>query len=546
MPRSGAAGCARGIGARIGDGAGMMSDAIVQAVTETELKLLCSPADLAALRQHKRLRDAFAGLRPRHLRATYYDTPDLRLRAAGFGLRLRRDAATGAVRQTLKAAAAGAGLFQRDEWESAVAGEHLDRDALAATPLADILETDDPAALLQPVFVVEAERLSAPVRIGDAVIEVTLDEGAAIAGSARTAICEVELELVSGKPRDLFALARKLASKADLRPGLQSKAETGYALVTGARPAPVKAFDAGLHPDIRVGEAFRAIARASLRQVLANEPALVQMRDPAAVHQMRVGLRRLRAAVALFRPAIRDRYRKAITAELRWLARSLGDARELDVFLGTDVARMRRKRPGSKDTAALAAHFEDARAQAYAHILEILSGPRYRALLFDTLAWIEAGPWQGKAGTRKARAMPVALLARDNLARRSKDVRRRARILSSLEVDQRHALRLDVKKLRYAAEFFAPVFAARDEKSARRAAKFVTALAQMQERLGELNDAATSLSLTGRLDRNDEAGRRAAKLIEEDHVGRAAESLAAARDACAAFIKAKPFWKERD
>lgn len=527
----------------------MMSDAITHAVTETELKLLCTPEDLAALRRHKRLRDAFSGPAPRHLRATYYDTPDLRLRAAGFGLRLRRDAASGAVRQTLKAAGKGGGkgggLFQRDEWEVAVPGEHLDRDALAQTPLPAILESDDPASLLVPVFIVEAERESATVKSGDSVVEVTLDQGAAIAGTARSAICEVELELVSGKPRDLFALARRLARAASLHLGARSKAEVGYALYAGEEPGPVKAFDAGVDPDMTVGDAFGAIARASLQQLLANEPALLQAQDPGAVHQMRVAIRRLRAAIALFRPAIRDRARKRIARELRWLARSLGDARELDVFLKTDVARMRRKRPGSSDAAALAAHFEGARKQAYGRIMEITDGPRYRALLLDTLAWIECGKWHRKSATREARAMPVSALARDNLARRSADVRRRARILSSLEVEERHALRLDVKKLRYAGEFFAPVFAMRDEKSAKRAAKFIKALEQMQERLGELNDAATSLSLTGRLDRNDEAGRRAAKLIAEDHVGRAAKSLAEARDACAAFIKAKPFWKER-
>ncbi len=521
-----------------------MNDVIAQAVIETELKLLCTPDDLAAVRRNKLLHDAFAGQRPRHLRATYYDTPDLRLRAAGFGLRLRRDAGSGAVRQTLKAAGAdAAGLFQRDEWEVAVAGEHLDRDALAQTPLPAILENDDPAALLIPVFTVEAERTSARVKSGSSVVEVTLDHGAAIAGTARGAICEVELELVSGKPRDLFALVRKLARNAALKPGLHSKAETGYALYTGEQAAPVKAFDAGLDPDMTVGDAFSAIARASLQQLMANEPALVRAQDPGAVHQMRVAIRRLRAAVALFRKAIKDKDRKRITRELRWLARNLGDARELDVFLETDVARLRRKRPKNDDAAALAAHFETEREAAYGRILAIMSGPRYRTLLLDTLAWIECGAWQRKSATRKARAMPVWTLARDNLARRSSDVRRRARNLSSLEVKERHALRLDVKKLRYAAEFFAPVFSARDEKSAKRAAKFVKALEQMQERLGALNDAATSLSLTGRLDRNDAGQRRAAKLIEEDHVGRAAKSLSDAREACAAFIKAKPFWK---
>lgn len=519
-----------------------MSDAIGGVEQEIELKLVGARRDITALARHRLLREALGAARVRHLRSTYFDTPDLTLQAHGYGLRLRRDAATGKVRQTLKrATGAGTGLFQRDEWEVAVAGEYLDRDALAGTPLAELLGDDDPASLLAPVFVVDTERRAAPIKIGDSTVEVCLDQGAVIAGSARTAIDEVELELVSGKTRDLFRLAGKLAAKGALRPGLSSKAAVGYALRAGATPEPVKAISAGVGPHMSTGEAFAAIAQASLHQIIANEAALVEARDPGAVHQMRVATRRLRAAITLFRPAIRDRHRKTIAQELRWLAKTLGDARELDVFIEKDVARMRRKRPRNADAAELAAHFDRERDAAYARVIEMLTGKRYRSLLLDTLAWIHCGAWR----RRKDCKTPVSELASRNLAKRTKDVRRRARILSSLEVEERHDLRLDVKKLRYASEFFADIFASRDEKTAKRAAKFVKALEEMQERLGDLNDAATSISITGRLDRNDAAQMRAARLIEEDHVGRAAKSLEAARDACAAFIKAKPFWKER-
>ncbi len=517
-----------------------MADAIGGIEREIELKLVGTRRDITALARHRLLREALGAARARHLRSTYFDTPELTLQAHGYGLRLRRDAATGKVRQTLKrAAGAETGLFQRDEWEVAVTSEKLDRDALAATPLAALLENDDPAALLLPVFVVDAERRAARISIGESIVEVCLDQGAVIAGSARAAIDEVELELISGRTRDLFDLAGKLAGKAALRPGMRSKAAIGYALRAGESPGPVKAIAADVGPHMSIGEAFAAIAQASLHQIIANEPALVEARDPGAVHQMRVATRRLRAAITLFRPAIRDRRRKAIAQELRWLAKTLGDARELDVFIEKDVARMRKKRPRDRDAVAFAAHFERARDTAYEQVIAALAGKRYRKLLLDTLAWIHCGAWR----RRKACTAPVAELAARNLAKRTKDVRRRARILSSLEVEERHDLRLDVKKLRYASEFFADIFSGRDEKTAKRAAKFVRALEAMQERLGDLNDAATSLSITGRLDRNDAAQMRAARLIEEDHVGRAAKSLEAAREACAAFIKAKPFWK---
>ena len=80
------------------------------------------------------------------------------------------------------------------------------------------------------------------------------------------------------------------------------------------------------------------IARACLSQVIRNEALLRRSADPELVHQMRVGFRRLNAAVSLFEPMLRDRDSKAVRAEIRWAGKKLGLVRDLDVL----IARLRK------------------------------------------------------------------------------------------------------------------------------------------------------------------------------------------------------------
>jgi triphosphatase len=509
---------------------------------EIELKLELDPRDLPALRRHPLLRQGFSSKsKPRELLSTYFDTSDQRLREAGLTLRLRQ--ADGKTLQTIKRAnRTDAGLFDRSEWEGPISGDAPDFKAAAETALAPLLAEEGVREGLEPIFAVTSKRSSATLSGDGWSAEMTLDDGAVEGASRKEIVCEVELELRTGSPKDLFRLARELAEQVPLRLGIRTKADRGYALIGGKGAQVVKSIDPCVDPQMNAAETFQAIARACLKQLVANEAALLQAREPGAVHQMRVAIRRLRAAISLFKDIAEDKQRAKVSAELKWMATTLSDARDLDVFIDKEVAPIRARKPRNKDAARLVEHFATQRDAAYDEALDALGSDRYRLMLIDTAAWIEAGPWLGKT-KRKTREAPIGDFAADELARRSRRIRKKGRRISRMEIEERHDLRIAVKKLRYAAEFFAPVFAGARDKAAKRAGKFIKALELMQERLGDLNDAATSATLSQRLDRTDPGQMRAARLLEHDDIGRAAEAMADARKAYAVFAKAKPFWE---
>src|SRR5262249_52872153 len=130
---------------------------------------------------------------------------------------------------------------------------------------------------------------------------------------------------------------------------------------------------------------------------------------------------------------------------------------------------------------------------------------------------------------------------------RSRKVRKKGRKLTKLDPLRRHKLRIQVKKTRYAAEFFARLF--RDRKSAKRSTKLLTALKRLQSSLGGLNDVATrnaicSEILAQRSPRGDGRDRAfAAGLIAGNQDARHAKLLSDANKAHAQVEDIKPFWK---
>lgn len=156
------------------------------------------------------------------LRATYFDTPDHWLSRHGFGLRVRR---SGDKRiQTLKSALGDDG--GRDEWEWPVEQDAPDPALIATTPAA-LPE----GAMLVPLFTVASRRTVRMVDTGDAVIELVIDHGEVRAGDHVEPLMELEIELVSGAPAALDAVAARLMSTAILTPSSVTKAERGYALL---------------------------------------------------------------------------------------------------------------------------------------------------------------------------------------------------------------------------------------------------------------------------------------------------------------------------
>jgi triphosphatase len=319
------------------------------------------------------------------------------------------------------------------------------------------------------------------------VIEVVLDEGVVGAGRKQTPLIELELELKQGKPAALFDLAEEIGRAAPLRLGMLSKNERGYALAEGWLGRPAKADPVRLDSEMSEADAFRAVAFACLRQFRLNEIALLAARDADALHQARVALRRLRSALTLFRHTVRGKDYQKLREELRWFAGQFGEARNLDVLLGPDAP------PPFADDSGLREALRAEREAAYDKVMAAIESERARFLVLRLALWLELGGWRFKPrGEGNVRALATHQLERQWLR-----VRRHGAELGRLDADAEHQLRIDIKKLRYAAEFLASLYPARPE--AGRCKSFVGALKDLQERLGIANDRRFANSVAARL-----------------------------------------------
>ena len=143
-----------------------------------------------------------------------------------------------------------------------------------------------------------------------------------VSGDGSAPICELELELKRGDKSQLFEIARLLIHAIPTQVSLKSKAERGYEFIDGSKDLSVKANPVQLPIHGNVRDSFRAIGFACLKQILDNMPALARA-DPEGVHQMRVGVRRFRAAISLFKDLLHDDQTAPVKSELKWLAGEL-------------------------------------------------------------------------------------------------------------------------------------------------------------------------------------------------------------------------------
>ncbi|WP_375464931.1 CHAD domain-containing protein [uncultured Methylobacterium sp.] len=511
----------------------------MDAPREIELKLTCTGPDLAALGAHPLLQGASS--EPKLLTATYFDTADGALRAAGLTLRVRRTGEN--FVQTVKAGAGAAGLFDRAEWETEVAGEAPDPDAFADTPVADLLAASGAPALI-PQFRTVVTRSVRPVTYGDSRIAATLDAGHVEAEGVNAPLCELELELESGSAADLFGLAQALAETVPLRLGVLSKSARGFALRKADGPRPSKAGAVALPQDATGGEAFRLIALACLRHLRLNEDVLLATRDPEALHQIRVALRRLRTAFSLFKPMLaHDARAGALSDEIKRVTEPFGRARNLDVFVETTLAAEIAHRPDEPGLPPLRARLEAERTRAHDAVGAILAAPEWRGLILDLAAWIETGPW--RAGAARLRDGPARDVAGAVLERLRRRIAKRGRHIDRLDPEARHRVRIAGKKLRYGAEFFAGLYPGK--RARRRHKAFGAALSDLQDHLGGLNDLATAHAvMAGLADDADAPGGHAlfaAGLTAADADAHADDLLAKAAEAHGALRDVKPFWR---
>jgi len=497
---------------------------------ETELKFELEPEAMLKLREHPAFAEAQS---PRRLHSVYFDTPDHDLKNRGLTLRVRE--ASGGYVQTVKQRQSS--LFGRDEWEQRVEAERPDAHAFHDTPVEPLLHGD--AARLAPVFATTVERSVHLWRRGEDVVEISLDQGEIAVGEQREPIRELELELKAGRPEALFALARELALGAPMRLSFESKGERGYRLAGHDGLAGLKAEQTAVRRDMSAEDAFRLVARSALAQVTGNAQLLRRARLPEAVHQMRVGLRRFRAALWAFKAILEDEAYAGVKAQTKQLAQTLDEARDIDVFLH-DTFHPAEASAGDSDPAlaALGARLRHTQAEAYERVAAALDSPTFAALLLDVAAWVEVGAWTHASS--KARGQPCGDLGAKVLERLHRKVGKNGRRLQKMTPESRHRLRIQAKKLRYAAEFFGGAFGKR---KAPRLGRYRQAVRTLQDALGALNDIEVARVKGPRFlnGRGSDVAFTAGLLVGRREREEAALKLEAV-NAFAAFRRAKSFW----
>jgi triphosphatase len=482
---------------------------------EVELKLETDLAGIDVLAHASIL--AMVDVEEREQTSTYFDTPEQDIRKAGLSLRIRK---IGTKRiQTVKAESkATAGLFARPEWEVAIKQDQ---------PVIDDhhmpLRTLVPAAQLErlsAIFRIVVTRQIRTIMQDGARIELVFDTGEIQAGGAITPISEVELELKAGSPEALFGLARTLGGFAPLQLSTLSKAQRGYDLLARDNDRPVNSQAISLTSGINSSKGFQAIAYACLHQFRLNQSILLRAKNPEALHQARVGLRRLRSALSIFRDMLADDRFDHIQSELHWIASELDMARDIDVLLaGRHDERVQEK-------------LQVAQAQAYADATGALTSPRLRILMLDLVEWITIGKWLTAPVDRMIIERPLDAFAADVLDRCRRGVKRRGRHWARLDDKGRHRLRIKVKKLRYSADFFGLLFPGK--KATRRHKAFLAALKILQGFLGDLNDQTTGVALLAKFGITDAS----------EHKRGRKSILEGAAETYEVLIDAKRFWRD--
>jgi inorganic triphosphatase YgiF len=501
---------------------------------EIELKLSVAPAHAA--RVWKAVAPYAGGkVAPaaRKLYSAYYDTPDFAFRRRNAAVRLRRE--SGHWVQTVKVGGtAAAGLHARRELECPVPAQLLNHPALVQAGLGGIL-ADVPRSNIGVVFTTTFRRTRAVIEPAPGErIEIAVDRGEIAAGGQRLPICEIELELKSGTAQALFRLARELAAGMPLRLENESKAERGYRLAAGEADRPVKARAPGLGREMDVDSAFAEVVASCLRQLQANERGLLETEDPEYLHQARVALRRLRCAFGAFSPAVPKAFFQGQLAGLRQLAQTLGQARDLDVFVTQTLAAAGRgDRAGelsSLERRATAAVHQTRKAARSA-----IRAPGYTSLMLDLAEALSGTTWTAARDGDQLRCarQPLTEFCAGVLARRDRRARRRGNGMEGTDPAALHRLRIELKKLRYACEFFAPLY---PRKSSREYLKRLTAL---QEILGSLNDCAVGSRLLQALTPRRAA---AAGYLRGYLAAQSEQQLEAFARAWPRFDRARPFW----
>jgi len=453
--------------------------------TEFELKFQVPPAQAAAVEA-----DVARGRSSRlRLQAHYFDTADGALARQRIVLRVRREGDVWV--QTAKAP--GATLLERLEHEVPLdtAGDDAPLPDIArhhGTPVGQALaKALRHGAPLQPTYRMDVVRHARRMRSGDAMLELAFDQGTLVAGARERRICELEIELKEGDARSLLELARRWRKRHGLWLDTVPKSARGEQLAAGlVHRAPTRARPPRWPRQVDGSGLFQAALAACSAQVLGNASEVAAGDDAGeAVHQLRVGIRRLRTVLREL-DALNERVpEQAWDDALASAFRALGAQRDRELLRTEWQPRIEAAGgpalPWPQDPALPGA-------------TEVVRSAAFQGLLLDL---VEAGlapesnarPEAETAADDSpaaARGKALRALVGARLERLHRQLLRAGKRFNRLDAAGRHRARKRLKRLRYLAELTAGLFG---EKAV---ARYLQRLAPAQETLGHEHDASVA------------------------------------------------------
>ncbi len=428
---------------------------------------------------------------------TYYDTDDWRFYRAGYALRVRNT--DGEVEATMKSLTPAEGSLRRRR------------------EISEPLEDDKPATLkgaggpvggrskalvgrreMRPLFRIETRRQGfallldgstdgnqEDLRIG----EISLDASKIPLGDepARLTRVEVEAGIGMAPTPDLHGFVDEMQSALELTPASTSKYETGL-YAGGLNPEGNS--DVGpthIDPSMSLGEVAFAVLRRQFVEMRNHEPGTRLGENPEELHDMRVPTRRMRAAMKVFEGALPERARW-LREELRWVARALGDVRDLDVQI--EHLQAWKEEAGEEDSGFLdriLTIIRKRRTEARKDMLGVLDTERYERLESSFAEMLRRGPTAelepAQMNGHERTSEPVTSAAPALVAGRYRKWRKAAKRLDEASPPEAfHDVRKKGKRLRYTLEFVSEVYG-------KPVQKLVEPLKELQDDLGDHQDA---------------------------------------------------------
>jgi triphosphatase len=502
---------------------------------EFELKLDLTEEELERIASSPRLKSLSGGA-AKKLKSVYFDTPDHRLWAGGLVLRVRQNG-EGFVQTVKLGGYEGNGVSHRVEIEDRLEDSQPDLSRIHDEGIRQKVLKAIEGTALTPAFETNITRTAYRLRTKGSVIELALDRGETRARRRKSEICEAELELISGQVGDLLQTAQALFAGAPIRPSPVTKAERGYRLLKPRKGVETAKATQGPRPELEkgqsCGEAFAAILRAACAQITQNRAAVLAACDPEAVHQLRVGLTRLRAALRSLEALSASHQLSTLERDAQGVSRAVGCLRDADVMIAHICEPVASVSPDVAGMEALMQALHEHREATRKEARASLDAEQWNRLLLSLTLWpaiLEQDP---------ALRAPVEEYVDKLLNERWKKAVKLGRNIESLNGEEQHRMRKSLKKLRYTAEFLAPLY------SKNKAGPFIKRLKKLQDVFGYVNDVRMASTLP-EIARQYSAAPEplvAAGVVLGFHEAKAAEVWQRAHKSWKRLKASGPFWK---